>query len=237
MTRNVAIVHPDDVYREWMIHTLEREGFDVQSVTTSVDPHTLAESQPDIVILDTDATGNPDEGFRLCAELRLLAPQMLIVFVTDSDYECDRVSAYRVGADEFLSKKISGLLLAVRLAALLRRRATLLGVHGTYAESTLGGLVLDESDWSAVWCGEPLNLSLVRLKILHRLCRVPGQVCTMADLMKAADICVEPNTITAHIKAIRDEFRRHDPHFDHIRSERSVGYRWVVRMPHAGGAA
>ena len=49
----------------------------------------------------------------------------------------------------------------------------------------------------------------------------------LAELMRAAQIVVEPNTIAAHMKTIRQRFRTVDPDFDAIRTERSLGYRWV----------
>jgi two-component system, OmpR family, response regulator len=63
--------------------------------------------------------------------------------------------------------------------------------------------------------------------MIEDLCRNPSHAKSHAELMRAAKIVVEPNTITAHIKAIRDAFRRIDPDFDHLRTERGRGYRWV----------
>ena len=60
-----------------------------------------------------------------------------------------------------------------------------------------------------------------------RLGRLVGLV-SDRDLMKAANIVVEPNTITAHVKAIRNAFASLDPAFHSIRTERGRGYRWVV---------
>lgn len=45
--------------------------------------------------------------------------------------------------------------------------------------------------------------------------------------MKAANLMVEQNTITAHVKSIRDTFTRADPGFRSIKTERGRGYRWV----------
>jgi two-component system OmpR family response regulator len=45
--------------------------------------------------------------------------------------------------------------------------------------------------------------------------------------MKSANIVVEPNTITAHIKHIRDRFRAVDNSFNSIKNERGKGYRWI----------
>jgi two-component system OmpR family response regulator len=60
------------------------------------------------------------------------------------------------------------------------------------------------------------------------LCGEPGAVRSHRDLMRASNIVVEANTITAHIRAIRQAFIEVDPTFDCIRTERARGYRWVV---------
>ena len=55
----------------------------------------------------------------------------------------------------------------------------------------------------------------------------PGQVKSHRELMKASNIVVEPNTIAAHVKAIRDAFTRADAEFRCIKTERGRGYRWI----------
>jgi two-component system OmpR family response regulator len=62
--------------------------------------------------------------------------------------------------------------------------------------------------------------------MLAELVSNPGEVKSSEKLMHAAKICVEPNTITAHIKTIRSRFRGIDEEFDCIKTERSAGYRW-----------
>ena len=71
-----------------------------------------------------------------------------------------------------------------------------------------------------------MDLSLTQFWILNELVNHVGEVKTCDKLMHAAHICVEPNTITAHIKTIRARFRAIDPEFDCIKTERSSGYRW-----------
>jgi two-component system, OmpR family, response regulator len=46
--------------------------------------------------------------------------------------------------------------------------------------------------------------------------------------MRAANITVQPNTISVHIKAIQNAIQKITPGFAGIKSERASGYRWVV---------
>ena len=57
----------------------------------------------------------------------------------------------------------------------------------------------------------------------------PADLEAADELMRAASIVVEPNTVAAHVKAIRDAFLAIDAGFDCIRTERGKGYRWLPR--------
>ena len=71
--------------------------------------------------------------------------------------------------------------------------------------------------------------------MLRELVYKRGRVVTHLELMKAARIIVEQNTVTAHIKAIRDTFRRVDSRFEGICTERGRGYRWTYEAPAMSG--
>ena len=73
--------------------------------------------------------------------------------------------------------------------------------------------------------------------MLRELLRHPGEVVSHAALMQAARIVVEPNTVSAHIKAIRDALARVGASPDCIRAERGRGYRWVPPRPTPGPRA
>ena len=65
------------------------------------------------------------------------------------------------------------------------------------------------------------------LSVVKELMNDAGEIKNYNRLMRAANICVEPNTISAHVKTIRDRFRSLDADFDCIKTERGAGYRWV----------
>ncbi|MEM8942241.1 MAG: winged helix-turn-helix domain-containing protein, partial [Pseudomonadota bacterium] len=86
---------------------------------------------------------------------------------------------------------------------------------------------LDDVYSRASWQGTPLELPLTLYWLLQDLVSNPGMVRTHRDLMRAANIVVEQNTITAHVKSLRSAFKDVDPSFDAIKTERGRGYRWV----------
>jgi len=142
---------------------------------------------------------------------------------------------YRLGADDYLTKDISIDYIVVRLEALFRRLESL-GLQSEeivdtktslQPESDLGDIVLDRSRSQVSWKGLDVDLPLTHYWIVECPASEPGQVKRHRELMHAANILVEPNTIVAHAKSIRAEFIKLDPEFDHIRTERGRGYqRW-----------
>lgn len=93
-----------------------------------------------------------------------------------------------------------------------------------------GSLLIDQSKLVAFWKGQPVDLSLTQLWMIKELAsnsEQVEQVKSYSKLMRAANFVVEPNTITAHIKTIRDRFKAIDNDFNCIKTERGLGYRWV----------
>jgi two-component system OmpR family response regulator len=134
----------------------------------------------------------------------------------------------RLGADDYLTKDTSMEFLVIRIQALLKRFQALSASNEAERDRIeCGDLVLDMDQLTAWWKGAALELSLTQFWMVHQLARQPGQVSSHADLMRAASIVVEPNTIAAHIKHIREQFKNIDPGFACIKTERGIGYRWL----------
>jgi two-component system OmpR family response regulator len=88
-------------------------------------------------------------------------------------------------------------------------------------------LSVDLEKLSVYWRSKKVDLSLSQVHMIHALVEKQGRVVSFAGLMRAADICVEPNTVTAHVRSIRNSFKSLDPEFAHIESVRGMGYRWL----------
>ena len=185
----------------------------------------------DVVILDVTLGGEYEAGFDLCQMFREKRKTTPIIFLTERDEDADRISGLRLGADDYLSKTISGAYLVARINALIKRVDALVGgvadPSANVPQQDTSSLKIDDRLSRAYWNNVPLDLSLTQFWILKDLFDHQGDVRSISDLMRAARITVQPNTIVVHIKAIRDVIQRTAPDFRCIKSERARGYRWV----------
>ncbi len=232
MPKRLALVEDDDILRVNYVDLLSRAGFSVAAYSNKEDAlRAFAEVLPDIVLLDIALDSERDAGFEICSALRRRSTTLPIVFLTSHDGDVDKISGLRLGADDYLTKDVSIDYLTVRIETLLRRLATVAAAGGiagpATSDPTRSSLEIVDSVSRALWKGVDVGLPLTQYWMVRELYCHSGQVISHADLMRAARIVVEPNTVTAHVKAIRDAFRRIDPEFNCIRTERGRGYRWV----------
>jgi len=233
MSTQIALVEDNDVIRENYSEVFTDEGFDVVSFSNRHDASKYFQTTlPDVAILDIGLNEERDAGFKLCSDLRHLSQTLPIIFLTSRDEEFDRISGLRVGADDYITKDIGINYLIVRIEALFNRIQALTPSDDSENKTSgnrraFGSLEFDSSRIIAFWKGELLGLSLTQYWILNELASNAGEVKDNSKLMRAAKICVEPNTISAHIKTIRAQFRTLDADFNCIKTERGAGYRWV----------
>lgn len=233
MQKNTLLVDDDEVMRSNYTELLSGQGFrvaafgDFQSAM-----HYAHNTQPDLALLDTSLRGDRDTGLQLCADLRRLAPRLPIIFLTDHDSEQEKISGMRAGADDYLAKNTSTEYLIIRIEALLRRFEALTKKHhgpapGETALLQRGDLRIDQHRQIIHWRRHKVELTLAQFWIVNALAANPGQEKTLGQLMRAANLYVEPNTVAAHIRNIRQCFRIIDPDFNCIKTERGIGYRWM----------
>src|SRR6266850_1009352 len=154
-------------------------------------------------------------------------PDLAIIDLTARDSELDAVSGLRLGADDFLTKDVSLPHLAARVAALFRRIDALRRPDNAAEIIRRGSLSIDGEKMQTTWNGAPVTLSLTEFWIVHALARNPGHVKNRQQLMDAANVVLDDNTITSHIKRMRRKFQQIDPAFDAIQTVYGMGYRWV----------
>jgi two-component system OmpR family response regulator len=230
--RRVLLVEDDDILLKNYEALLTAHRLSVTACPTKSDAIAAFDSGSfDVIILDVTLGGEYEAGFDLCQIFREKRKGTPIIFLTERDEDPDRISGLRLGADDYLSKTISGAYLVARIHALIKRMDALVGGAAGSSVSVLqhdaSPLKIDERLSRAYWNNTPLDLSLTQFWILKDLFNHHGEVRSTSDLMRAAHITVQPNTIVVHIKTIREVIQELAPDFRCIKSERARGYRWV----------
>jgi two-component system, OmpR family, response regulator len=227
MQRHIAIVEDEFAIAANYRDAFQRLGYKVSHYPDR--PSALDafnQRLPDLAVIDVGLGDEVEGGFDLCRELRSRAPELPIVFLTARNDDFDVISGLRLGADDYLTKDISQAQMLARIVALFRRVDALR--RPVEAEEVLerGPLSLNMARMSAHWRGQPVELTITELWILHALAKHPGHVKNRQQLMDAANVVLDDNTITSHIKRIRRKFTALDSQFNAIETAYGMGYRW-----------
>ena len=126
----ILCVDDDPCTLEQLIQSLEDAGFSVLIAENGTDALALAYTRrPSLVRLDLHLPDIPGE--EVCRRLRVHAPtaRMPIIMLTVKADETDKVRGLDLGADDYVTKPFSEVLLLARIRALLRRRGLPYSVH------------------------------------------------------------------------------------------------------------
>jgi two-component system OmpR family response regulator len=229
MKRLIAIVEDEPAIRDNYAAAFTREGYLVRTYGNRTDAMAaFAARLPDLAVIDISLEDEPEGGFELCRQLRALSAELPIIFLTARDSELDAVSGLRLGADDFLTKDLSLAHLIARVNALFRRLDALRKPSADEGQMVRRGpLTLDAERMRVEWNGKVVLLSLTEFWIVHALARHPGHVKNRQQLMDAANVVLDDNTITSHVKRIRRKFQSMEPAFDALQTVYGMGYRWV----------
>jgi two-component system OmpR family response regulator len=200
---------------------LEAEGFAVDVAHSGTDGLWMAREHPyDAIVLDIMLPGM--NGFRVCATLREEGIWTPILMLTAKDGELDEAEALDTGADDYLTKPFSSVVLVARLRALLRRGA---GARPPVLEA--GELGFDPATRRAWRGGVALELTAREMALLEFLLRRRGEVVSkqaILDHVWDRDFEGDPNIVEVYIRRLRNKLDRPFGRAA-IGTLRGVGYR------------
>ncbi len=223
----IAIVEDELAIRENYTAAFRRQGYAVKGYASRQDAMAAFRQRlPDLVIIDVNLGDEIEGGFELCRDLRAMAPDLPIIFLTARDSELDAISGLRLGADDYLTKDISIPHLQARVVALFRRIDTMQAPEGAVHLVKRGQLVMDTDRMLARWKDHVIPLTVTEFWLVHSLARFPGHVKNRQQLMDAASVVLDDNTITSHIRRLRKKFVAVDPDFAAVKTVYGMGYRW-----------
>jgi DNA-binding response OmpR family regulator len=201
---------------------LEAEGFVVDLAHDGVTGlHLACEGGYDSVVLDIMLPGM--SGYRVCQELRAAENWVPVLVLSAKDGEYDQADALDLGADDYLTKPFSYVVLAARLRALLRR-----GVVARPAVLRCGDLTLDPASREVRRGSALVPLTAREFALLEYLMRQAGSVVSKADLLahvwESADEIADLNIVEVYVGYLRKKI---DGPFGRqaVQTVRGAGYR------------
>jgi len=223
----VLVVEDEARLAETVRRGLAAEGFNVEVVHDGEDGLWAAtENAYDVIVLDIMLPKL--NGHRVCQRLREAGVWTPVLMLTAKDGEYDQADAFDLGADDYLTKPFSFVVLIARLRALIRR-----GAPERPTVLTAGDLQLDPARRRVSRGGQEITLTPREFGLLEFLMRRRGDVVTKTEILENvwdAHYDSDPNVVEVYVGYLR---RKIDGpyHRKAIETVRGVGY----RLAHDGG--
>ncbi|MEV5650648.1 response regulator transcription factor [Nocardia sp. NPDC052254] len=219
----VLVVDDEVLLAATLRRGLRAEGFVVELAHDGVDGLDLATTGDfDVIVLDIMLPGlNGYEIVREMRKRRIWTP-VLMLSAKDGDY--DMVDAFDLGADDYLTKPFSQVVLTARLRALQRRGST-----ERPPVITVGDLSLDPGRHRVHRAEQQIELTPREFAVLEYLMRHPGTVVSKTDIIRSvwdSNYDGDANVVEIYIGYLR---RKIDTPFGirSIETVRGVGYRML----------
>ena len=222
-SRSILILEDDDDLAEGIILSLQSDELDFTICKTISEAKCVLNKQSfDLFILDINL---PDgSGLDFCKELRKKT-KIPIALLTAKDMELDIVKGLECGADDYITKPFSLMVLRARIRALLRRN-----IPEQITEYSNGIFCFRFNSMEFYKNGKIIELSKTEQRILYLLVSNIGQVLTRERLLEwvwpEGTEYVEDNALSVGIRRLRDKLEDNSSKPAFIKTVYGKGYMW-----------
>ena len=157
-------------------------------------------------------------GYRVVRQLRAERQWLPVLMLSAKDGEYDQADGLDCGADDYLTKPFSYVVLLARLRALLRR-----GGRERPTVLSHGDLELDPAERRVTVAGVEVTLTAREYALLEYLLRHPGEVVSKTELLDHvwdASLDTAENAVEVYVGYLRRKIGR-----DRLETVRGAGYR------------
>jgi DNA-binding response OmpR family regulator len=199
----ILLVDDEPSIRELLRMYLEREGFQVESVSDGEAAlEAFARLQPVLIILDLMLPKL--DGYEVCKRIRARNAATAILMLTARDEDIDKIVGLELGADDYLTKPFNPHELVARVKAILRRTDRLSSDGANPIR--IGDLIIDPERRSASVNEKDLILRTREFDLLLTLVKNHGRVLSREQLLENAwgfDFFGQTRTVDVHIAHLR----------------------------------
>ena len=227
MTR-ILIVEDNRDLAYGLRNNLEIEGYEVEVAADGVTGLAAArQRRPDLVVLDLMIPGM--DGYQVLRHMRKDGLDQPVLILTARGEETDKVTGFRLGADDYVTKPFGVLELLARIEALLRRRPREAVVDAM--RERFGDVEIDRASHSVTRNGVRVNLAPLEYQLLVALMDRKGAVVSRLALMRDVwghQASVVSRTVDTHILELRKKLEADPANPRHVLTVRKAGYRLQV---------
>ena len=219
----ILIIEDDKMLNDGIALTLNNYNMKIlQAYTIKEAEKIIEDNSIELIILDVNL---PDgNGFEFCANIRLTY-KTPIIFLTACDMEIDQVRGLELGADDYITKPFSLMVLRARVMALLRRNT-----YNMDNTIKIDDMSFDFERMIFKKGGEQFTLSITEQKLLKILCTNAGNILTREQLIDKIwcdnGEYISENALNVTVKRLREKIEGNPSKPEYIKNVYGLGYMW-----------
>ncbi len=217
--KTILLLEDDKNLNTMIAGRLRKEGYQVLQAFSIAEAKRISDEE-DIAMVISDVMLPDGNGMEFASRIRKERGAFLI-YLTAMDQEMDILSGYDGGADDYITKPFSLLILLSKVNAFMRR----------YQEREEGGYVsdgieVDLREMKVTRHEEPVALSKKEMQILILLLENGGHILSKEQILEQVwdkdGQFVDDNTVTVNISRLKNKLET-----EAISNVRGIGYLWT----------
>ena len=220
--KTILIADDEERIRKIVGDFLKKEGYAVleaEDGDSTYEIFSTRKSDIDLIILDIMMPGM--NGWEVCRKIRESSTVPVIMLSARSE-EFDELTGYESGADDYLTKPFSPIILVKRVEALLRRVSS----PSADYEEEFSDLVFNDEAHEVKLEGKEVDLTLKEYNILKTLLQASGRVFSREQLLDSIwgyDFTGDIRTVDSHVARLRTKLGEWGN--NHLKTVYGVGYK------------
>lgn len=217
---DIIVVEDDKEIGELLMDFLVAEGYDTYLAPTGEEALDVYEDEgAKLIILDIMLPGM--DGLAVLSSIREMGNAPVII-VSAKNAKEDKLDGLNLGADDYVEKPYDIDILLAKIQGIFKRR---------YSSDNLidGNITIDKTAHKIYLEGNEVGVTVKEYELLVYLMENKGKVIKKEDLFNAIwgfDSESEPQTLTVHIKFLREKFEEDPKNPKRILTVWGVGYRF-----------
>jgi DNA-binding response OmpR family regulator len=217
----IYCVEDDESIRDLVGYALRGQGYGMEGFGCADDFYKgMKKAVPDLVLLDVMLPG--EDGLSILKKIREREANIPIIMMTAKSSEFDVVRGLDLGADDYVTKPFSMVLLGKRITALLRRCGQMQSIDTI----TFGDVTVNFSGYTAHDKNGRIDITPKEIELLKLLIEHKGLVLTRSQILDELwgyDYPIIDRTIDTYIKNLRKKLR-----LNCIVTVKGIGYKYEV---------
>lgn len=217
----IIIADDEQLIRKLVGDFLKKEKHTVLEAEDGEKAIALFEENPDTALLILDIMMPKIDGWEVCRRIRKKS-EVPVMMLTARSQDFDQITGFESGADDYVTKPFSPVVLVKRVEALLRRNNSV----AVRNSNGYWGLVIDSDAHEVKIDSRPIDLTLKEFKLLEKLLSPVGRVYSREQLLDDVwgfDYYGDTRNVDSHVARLRTKLGEWGE--THLKTVYGVGYK------------